>query len=145
MVSTVKREGGGIMVCGCMTASREDNAVVINGIMDPLYCIHILKENLPASAENLGIEDDCQFYQDNDPKHSAQITRRWLLYKCPKVIKTPIQSPTPLSTCGAYWKKILREYHFSNKPKMEILREEWSKIDQEAKENLVKSMPQGSR
>ncbi|GFX68349.1 transposable element Tc1 transposase [Trichonephila clavipes] len=98
--------GGGLMVCECMAASGVGNIVVINGIMDLLHYIQILKENLCASTEKLGIKD-YQFYQDNDLKHSAQNARLWLLYNCPKVIKTPpkVQTSTKLSTCGAYWKK----------------------------------------
>ncbi|GFV19532.1 hypothetical protein TNCV_3664641 [Trichonephila clavipes] len=69
MVSTVKHGGVGIMVWGCMAALGVENFVVINCVMNHLYYIEILKENLGASAEKLGIED-YQFYQDNDPKHS---------------------------------------------------------------------------
>ncbi|GFV10497.1 hypothetical protein TNCV_1951451 [Trichonephila clavipes] len=38
-------------------------------------CRETLKENLQASAEKLGIEEDYQFYQENDSKHSAQNAR----------------------------------------------------------------------
>ncbi|GFW15105.1 hypothetical protein TNCV_172521 [Trichonephila clavipes] len=37
--------------------------------------MHILKENLRASSEKLGIEEPYQFYHDNDPKHSAHDSR----------------------------------------------------------------------
>ncbi|GFT81739.1 hypothetical protein TNCV_2052411 [Trichonephila clavipes] len=37
--------------------------------------IKTLKENLQASAEKLGIEENYQFYQENDSKHSAQNAR----------------------------------------------------------------------
>ncbi|GFW89728.1 putative transposase [Trichonephila clavipes] len=87
MVSTVKHGGGGIMVWGCMVASRVGNIAVINGIMDHLYYIQILKEILCASAEKLEIEEDYQFYQDNDTKNSTKNTRLWLLCNCPKVRK----------------------------------------------------------
>ncbi|GFT50351.1 transposable element Tc1 transposase [Trichonephila clavipes] len=90
------------------------------------------------------MEEDYQFYKVNDPKHVAQNTRLWLLYNCPKVIKTPAQSPdlNPSEHLCSILGKILSEHHFFNKCQMEeILREELSKIDQEVTENMVKSMP----
>ncbi|GFW64451.1 transposable element Tc1 transposase [Trichonephila clavipes] len=113
--------------------------------MDRTYCIQVLKENLRASAEKLGIEEEYQFYLDNDPKHSSQNTRLWLLYNCPKVIKTPAQSAdlNPIEHLWGIFEKRLRECHFWNRRQVEeILREEWSKIDQEVTEKLVKSIPQ---
>ncbi|GFT56351.1 transposable element Tc1 transposase [Trichonephila clavipes] len=74
MVSSVKHGGEGIMVQECMAASEVGNIVVINGIMDHLYYLQILKGNLSTSAEKLGIEEDYKFYQDNDPKHSTHNT-----------------------------------------------------------------------
>ncbi|GFX29221.1 transposable element Tc1 transposase [Trichonephila clavipes] len=124
-----------------MAASGVGNIVVINGILNHLYAIQILKENLRASAEKLGIKEGYQFYQDNNPKHSAQNTRLWLLYNCPKVIKTSAQSPdlNPIEHLWSILEKRLRELRFLIKRQMEeILREEWSKIDQEVTENLVK-------
>ncbi|GFX64415.1 transposable element Tcb1 transposase [Trichonephila clavipes] len=57
MMSTVKHGGGGFMVWLCRVALGVGNIVVINGIMDHLYYIQILKENLRVSAEKLGIEE----------------------------------------------------------------------------------------
>ncbi|GFW57620.1 transposable element Tcb1 transposase [Trichonephila clavipes] len=112
--------------------------------MDHLYYIQILKENFCTSAEKLGIEEDYQFYQDNDPKHSAHNTKLWLMYNCPKVIKTPARSPdfNPIDHMWSILGKGLRGHHISNKRQMEkILRQEWVEIDQEVTENFVKSMP----
>ncbi|GFY08090.1 transposable element Tc1 transposase [Trichonephila clavipes] len=107
LVSTVKHGGGGIRVQGCMEASEVGSNVVINGIMDHLYNLQILKGILSASAEKLGIED-YQFYQDNDLKYSTLNPMLWLLYNCPKVIKIINQSPdlNPIE------EKRLRERHF---------------------------------
>ncbi|GFV42442.1 hypothetical protein TNCV_1539811 [Trichonephila clavipes] len=68
MVSKVKhRGGGGIMVWGCMAASGTGNIFVINSIMDHLYYIQILKENLSANAEKLDIEEDYKTMTQNTP------------------------------------------------------------------------------
>ncbi|XP_066152030.1 uncharacterized protein [Euwallacea fornicatus] len=41
----------------------------------------------------IGVRRTFKFYQDNDPKHTAKIVQEWMLYSCPKVIKTAAQSP----------------------------------------------------
>ena len=48
---TIKHGGGGVLVCGCMPASRLGNLVFIHGIMShPLY-LNILRDNLKLSAK----------------------------------------------------------------------------------------------
>ena len=81
------------MVWRCSSAAGVNNFVFIDGVMDMYKYINILKENLYDSADLLAIRNDFNFYQDNDPKHKAYATRQWLLYNCPKVMKTPPQSP----------------------------------------------------
>lgn len=93
MVPTVKHGGGGVMVWGCMAASGVGYLAFIDGIMDHRKYIDLLKQNLQPSAEKLGLSNRFKFYQDNDPKHSAINTKLLLLYNCPKIIKTPPQSP----------------------------------------------------
>ncbi|GFS62034.1 hypothetical protein TNIN_246151 [Trichonephila inaurata madagascariensis] len=75
MVGPVKHGGGGITVQECMAASEVGNTVASNGIKDHLYYIQILKGNLSANAEKLDIEEDYQFYPDNNPKHRTHNTR----------------------------------------------------------------------
>ena len=92
-VATVKHGGRGLMVWGCMAAAGIGKIEAIKQTMDHLHYINILKRNLRTSAEDLRLGASFQFYQDNDPKHSAANTKLWLLYNCPKVIKTTVQSP----------------------------------------------------
>lgn len=73
------------MVWGCMSSAGIGKLHFINGIMDKHMYIEILRQNLTPSVEKLNISDD--FYQDNDPKHSAHIVKEWLLYNCPQVIE----------------------------------------------------------
>lgn len=52
----------------------------IEGNMNAWDYVDILRSNLLTSATKLGIQDFFHFQQDNDPKHSSNITRLWLLY-----------------------------------------------------------------
>jgi len=67
--------------------------VFIDGIMSQDQNLKILKENLKQSVAQMGIGNTFKLYQDNDLKHKAHDVRSWLLYNCPKVLKTPPQSP----------------------------------------------------
>lgn len=91
--ATLKHGGGGVMVWGCMAAAGVGELVFIEGIMDKFAYKTILQDNLKKSAEKLGLADDFYFQQDNDPKHTAEIVRLWIVYHTPHTLKTPPQSP----------------------------------------------------
>uniref|UniRef100_W8AML4 Transposable element Tc1 transposase n=1 Tax=Ceratitis capitata TaxID=7213 RepID=W8AML4_CERCA len=129
---TVKHGGGSVMVWGCMSAARTGNLCFINGKLDHKQYLTILKENLVQSAEKLGIKDNFQYCQPNDPKHKALDVRLWLMYNCLKVLETPPQSPD-IYIIEHLWA------HLENKLKMHVTRnkkdleaailEEWGKIN----------------
>lgn len=132
------------MVWGCMSASGVGNLHFIDGIMDKFQYLNILRENLKTSATKLRIGESFNFYQDNDPKHSAFVVKEWLLYNCPKVIKTPAQSPD-LNAIEHLWEELGRRIskrRFSNKEQLKTaLREEWDNIPVSVCKKLVESMP----
>lgn len=68
---TVKHNGGGVMVWGCMAANGVGKLAFVDGIMDQYVYIKILEENLKPSTDQLGLTGDFTFQQDNDPKHTA--------------------------------------------------------------------------
>ncbi|KAH8270914.1 hypothetical protein KR026_004632 [Drosophila bipectinata] len=140
---TVKHGGGHVMVWACMAASGVGNLVFIDGIMDAKMYLNILKENLPQSAEKLGILDRFRFYQDNDPKHTAANVKLWLVWNCPHVVKTPAQSPD-LNVIENLWEildQAIRKRTISNRNELKIaLLEEWRKIPVETTKKLVESM-----
>ncbi|GBN83637.1 Transposable element Tcb1 transposase [Araneus ventricosus] len=89
----VKCGGGNQLVWGCMASSGGGNLYFINGTMNKYVYFDILERNLKQSASNFGISRHFNLSQDNDPKHTADICKLWVLYYCPRVIKTPAQSP----------------------------------------------------
>ena len=82
------------MVWSCMTTHGVGNLVKIEGTMDSkLYC-QILEEDLLESIEYHGLESqDIIFQHDNDPKHTARVTKQWLQDAEIEVLDWPPQSP----------------------------------------------------
>ena len=75
---TVKFGGGGIFVWGCFTAQGIGYLVRIDGGMDAkLYC-EILEDDFLGTLDYYDINlVDIIYQQDNDPKHTAKITKEW--------------------------------------------------------------------
>ena len=132
------------MVWGCMTSTGIGNLEFIDGTMDKYVYLNILKQNLKQSARKLGISSNFKLYQDNDPKHTADICKLWVLYHCPGAIKTPAQSPdlNPIEHVWDYLQQKLNEHHISNKQELrKHFIEEWGKIDRKFCSKLVESVP----
>ncbi len=89
---TVKHGDGRVMLWGSFAASGVCLLVFIGGILNADMYINILEQNLLSSAEKLGIRSTFKFHQGSNPKHEAYKTREWLLYNCPHVLETALQS-----------------------------------------------------
>ncbi|GFS89034.1 transposable element Tc1 transposase [Trichonephila clavipes] len=61
--------------------------------MNALAYIDVLQHNLLDSAKKLSMENASIFQQVNDLKHTAIVTKTWLLYHAPRRLETPPQSP----------------------------------------------------
>ncbi|GBL75493.1 Transposable element Tcb1 transposase [Araneus ventricosus] len=90
---TVKYRVGHQLVWGCMASSGMGNLEFIDGTMNKYVYLDILKRNLKQSASNLGISRHFKLYQDNDPKHTADVCKLWVLYHCPGVLLPSAQGP----------------------------------------------------
>ena len=146
--TTVKHGGGNVMVWGCVSAHGTGELFFIDEIMKwPLY-LHILKTNLLSSAAKMGIRRTFHFYQDNDRKHCAAAVKEWLLYNCPKVIKTPAQSPdlNPIENLWYVLDCRIREKPPSSKEQLRSkLKTEWANISAEYCSKLISTMPKRLR
>ncbi|KAJ8896292.1 hypothetical protein PR048_001636 [Dryococelus australis] len=60
--------------------------------MDKYKSIEILWDNLSNSVQKLGLNVVFRFQQDNDPKHTALQTRKWLLCSAPRILLPSPQS-----------------------------------------------------
>lgn len=141
--ATVKHGGGSVMVWGCMSSAGVGQLHFIDGIMDKMVYLDILKNNVKQSAEKLGILDNFAFYQDNDPKHTSHVARLWLIHHCPKLLQTPPQSPD-LNVIEHLWSELERRISkqtFKNVSELKDgLQHAWNSIEPEICQNLVSSM-----
>lgn len=140
---TVKHGGGSVMVWGCFSANGVGNLVFVERIMDQYVYIDILKKNLQASADKMGMFNNFYFQQDNDPKHTARTVKTWLSSNVPDQLKTPPQSPdmNPIENLWSELERKIRKHTISNKDGLKTaLQTEWNKISIETTKKLVGSM-----
>lgn len=141
--ATVKHSPS-VMVWGCVSSAGVGDLVFIDGKMNKEQYLNILKAHLKQSAVKLGLQNNFQFYQDNDPKHSSRLVQEWMLYNCPKVIKTPAQSPD-LNPIEHVWDELDRKIRQRPISSISQLKErlvaEWNAIGKEYLEKTVLNMP----
>lgn len=141
---TVKHGGGSVMVWGCFSWHGVGRLQVIEGKMTAQVYCNILRDNLKQSAETMGLGRIFKFQQDNDPKHTARITKQYFEDNEVDLLEWPSMSPD-LNPIEHLWDELDRRIPVSirrnrNLFKNKIL-ETWSIIPVETLQNLVESMP----
>ncbi len=146
-VPTVKHGGGSIMLWGCFSAAGTGRLVAIEGKMNAAKYRDILDENLLQSAQDLRLGRRFTFQQDNDPKHTAKITKEWLHNNSVTVFEWPSQSPD-LNPIEHLWRDLKMAVHQrlpSNLTELErICKAEWQRIPKSRCEKLVASSQKDS-
>jgi transposase len=149
---TVKFGGGSVMVWSCMSWYGPGYIAKIDETLDSQLYIEILKEDLQMSVEEWGLaKDEFIFQHDNDPKHTAKVTKAFLessnlTEEEGRLLYWPAQSPdlNPIEHMWAYLKIQLGKYPTRPKSCKELwerISVEWYKIPVEFCRQLIRSMP----
>ncbi|KAG2456860.1 TCB1 transposase, partial [Polypterus senegalus] len=141
-IPTVKHGGGSIMLWGCFSAAGTGRLIRIKGKMTAAMYRDILAENLLHSALDLRLRRRLIFQQDNDPKHTAKISKEWLQDNSVNVLEWPSQSPD-LNPIEYLWRDLKMAVHRrfpSNLMELErCCKEEWAKLAKDRCAKLVAS------
>ena len=79
---------------GLITSQGVGRACRIIGNMDPQLYTYILDNEFLQTLEYYGLEkEEIVFQQDNDPKHTSRIARRWFEDNEVSALQWPAQSP----------------------------------------------------
>ncbi|KAG2459991.1 TCB1 transposase, partial [Polypterus senegalus] len=143
-IPTMKHDGGSIMLWGCFSAAGTGRLVRIKGKMTAAMYRDILDENLLQSALGLRLGRRFIFHQDNDPKHTAEISKEWLQDNSVNVLEWPSQSPD-LNPIEHLWRDLKMAVHRrfpSNLMELESCKEKWAKL---AKDRCAKPVASYSK
>ena len=102
-ILTVKHGGGSIMLWGCFWVAGTGILVRIEAKVNGAKYREIPDENLLQSAQDLRLGRRFTFQQDNDPKHTAKPTQKWLRDKSLNVFEWPRQIPD-LDPIKHFWR-----------------------------------------
>ncbi|GFT82662.1 transposable element Tc1 transposase [Trichonephila clavipes] len=84
VLPTLKRDGGTVMVWGCVAHNGAGNLAFIDNKMNALAYINVLRPNLLDSAKKFSMGNTFIIQQDKDPKQTAIVTKTWLLQHAPR-------------------------------------------------------------
>lgn len=91
-IPTVKHGGGNIMVWVCFSRSGTGPIIRIRCVMDKHMYLDILQKYiLPFAEEDMPLR--WVYQQDNDPKHTLLLVKKWFKDNNVKLLNWPFQSP----------------------------------------------------
>lgn len=144
---TVKFGGGNIILWGCMTWDGPGFISKINGGMDAALYVDIIDECVPLTLDWYNMNKKTFYFQhDNDPKHTAKISKEYLQAKGWKILDWPAQSPdlNPIEHLWRHVKLVLSKYEhppINEEEHWDRIRDAYYDIAPHICQTLIRSMP----
>lgn len=142
-IKTIKHGGTSIMVWACFSYYGVGPIHWIRDIMDGPGYVKIMQDiMLPYASDEMPLI--WVFQQDNDPKHTSKVAKKWFADNGTRVLEWPAQSPdlNPIENLWADVKKVVAQKSPTNISELwETIRAAWSSIPPERCQKLVDSMP----
>ena len=144
---TVKHGGGNIQVWGCFGFNGVGDLYRIKGNLDKKQYHSILQRRAIPSGKKL-CGRGFTLLQDNDPKHSSNLCKKYLKKKERQgelqLMEFPPQSPdvNPIENLWDHLKREKMRHTVTSKDMLwAVLSQCWNNIEQSTLHKLVKSMP----
>lgn len=142
-VATTKHDKK-INVWGCFSAKGVGKLHLVDGILEQTQYRRILEDHMLPSAEKIFGDEGWFFQQDNDPKHTAKLTKKWFDDNGVPVLEWASQSPdlNPIENLWSILDSATKNRRPANEIQlMQILTDAWNELPVDLLERLVDSMP----
>lgn len=133
-----------INVWGCFSAGGVGDIMRVEGILVKEKYMDILDDHMIPSADLLFGRTNWHFQQDNDPKHTANVVKDWMIDNQVPLMSWPAQSPdlNPIENLWSILDKRAQHRRCSNEEELfQELKREWQMLPIDLLERLVESMP----
>lgn len=141
---SIKHGRGSIMVSGCFSFHGVGRLAFVNGILNGQKYVDLLINNLFMSINDLKMENNYVFQQDNDPKHTSRKAKEFFESQRIPVLPWLSQSPdiNPIEHLWDEIDRLIPKNRRNNKQCFqEAIMDVWENIPKEKLEKLVMSIP----